>query len=214
MKSLNNITPYKILFVHTPSYSHLISFGCLCYVSYSPVHRSKFDPRVGPCVFVVYPATQKGYKVLNLTTFKIYVSRNVIFHERHYPLHISNSSSSVHPPFFLPSHTEPSPYIHTDLPYIFQPPSPTPTPSASPSTSLDLLLFPLITTPVPLPSTLRRTTRPITRPSYLNDYSFHTSIQHWYNLVQYNLNIYLLVINNLFILLPNLLNLFPINKPL
>ena len=65
---LHNKTPYEILYKHKPIYSHLKSFGCLCYPTTPKVHRTKFDPKTIPHVFVGYPYATKGYKVLNLST--------------------------------------------------------------------------------------------------------------------------------------------------
>ena len=105
---LKNKSPYELLHQSPPVLDHIRTFGCLCYVSTSKVHRSKFDPRSDACVFIGYPLTQKGYKVLNLKNQKTYVSRDVVFHERHFPYHYnqSKSSSSTKPfQFFLLAET-------------------------------------------------------------------------------------------------------------
>ena len=90
LKPINFQTPYQLLFQHTPDFSILKTFGCLCYMTTQKQNRTKFDPRAIPCVFLGYAIGQKGYKVLDLQSHKIYVSRDVIFHELHFPYHLQS----------------------------------------------------------------------------------------------------------------------------
>lgn len=76
---LQNKLPYAKLYNQTLSYSHLKVFGCLCVKSTLSHNKSKFNPRSKSCV--------KGYKLLDLTTKHIFVSRDVVFHETHFPIH-------------------------------------------------------------------------------------------------------------------------------
>lgn len=87
LSTLEFRTPYEKLNGVKPSLAHLRVFGCLCFVSTLKSHRNKFDQRASPSVFLGYPTGQKAYKVLNLETNKIHVSRDVIFHEKHLPYH-------------------------------------------------------------------------------------------------------------------------------
>ncbi|XP_010513597.1 PREDICTED: uncharacterized protein LOC104789625 [Camelina sativa] len=92
---LANKSPYELLLTKLPDYSLLKRFGCLCYVSTNPHERNKFSPRARPCVFLRYPVGYKEYKVMDLESNAISISRNVVFQEDVFPFKTSSLLSSA-----------------------------------------------------------------------------------------------------------------------
>ncbi|KAB1226747.1 Retrovirus-related Pol polyprotein from transposon TNT 1-94 [Morella rubra] len=91
---LHNKTPYEMFYKIPPLYSHLRTFGCLCYATNTTPHKSKFTAHASKRVFLGYPYGIKGYRLLNLETNSIFVSRDVIFHEVSFPFKDTSSYSS------------------------------------------------------------------------------------------------------------------------
>ncbi|KAF7132885.1 hypothetical protein RHSIM_Rhsim09G0014100 [Rhododendron simsii] len=80
-------SPYQKLHKMQPTYTHLRTFGCLCYATnLKPKH--KFDQRAHRCIFIGYPLGQKGYRVYELSTHKFFSTRDVVFYEQIFPFHI------------------------------------------------------------------------------------------------------------------------------
>ena len=85
LSGLKGRTHYEILFHDKPSYNHLHIFGSLCYMYNFQRPKDKFGARSRRCIFFGYPYGKKGWKVNDLETGEIFVSRDVIFHEGVYP---------------------------------------------------------------------------------------------------------------------------------
>uniref|UniRef100_M1D8Y3 Retroelement pol polyprotein n=1 Tax=Solanum tuberosum TaxID=4113 RepID=M1D8Y3_SOLTU len=111
-KLLQNKSPYELLYHKKPTYSHLRSFGCLCFPTTLKTHKDKFEPRTTPHIFIGYPFNTKGYKVLNLATKRIHVSRDVLFHETIFPFVIAPVGSSFNSVLqFLVHHSDKLSYV-------------------------------------------------------------------------------------------------------
>lgn len=76
---LDDLTLYEKLYKKPMYYDDIKYFGCLAYVSTFGRDRSKFDDRADRGIFVGYENGMKGYKIYNLKSKKVVVSRNVIF---------------------------------------------------------------------------------------------------------------------------------------
>lgn len=106
---LKDKSPFEILTHKSPDYKQLKIFGCLCYAYTSPKGRHKFDPRAKACAFLGYHTGVTGYKLLDLESYNILISRHVIFHEELFPFAGSNLSQADLN--FYPDLVPPSPVI-------------------------------------------------------------------------------------------------------
>ncbi|KAL6320112.1 hypothetical protein AAG906_004621 [Vitis piasezkii] len=81
-KALLNKTPIEAWSGRKPSVRHFKVFGCLCYSQVPKERRSKLDETSEKCIFMGYSSQSKGYRLYNLKTNKLIISRDVIFDEK------------------------------------------------------------------------------------------------------------------------------------
>lgn len=134
--SIQNKTPFSVLFGRTPSYRHLRVFGCLCFPNLNNPTTHKLEARSTPCLFLGYPLQHRGYRCLYLKSNRIIISRHVVFDEFTFPA-TENLSPTKYD--FLEIFDEPS-AVFRDI--LRSSPSNSPTPispplnSPSPATSI------------------------------------------------------------------------------
>nr|GLL19625.1 uncharacterized protein LOC109181269 [Ipomoea trifida] len=104
-----------ILIKRTPQYGHLRVFGCLAYAT-TVGPKSKLDARAKKCIFLGYTNGTKGYKVYDLITKELFVSRDVAFYEHVFPLQQDNSSAVGNPQLIFPTMSN----DHLEVPEISQ----------------------------------------------------------------------------------------------
>lgn len=95
--TLNNVSPFHKLFGHHPTYSHLRTFGCVCFVHLLSHERKKLTPQSIRCAFLGYSTTQKGYVCYDPNIRRIKISRNVVFFEKQ---SFFTQDTAVSPPVF------------------------------------------------------------------------------------------------------------------
>ena len=84
-------TPLYRLFHDKPNYSFLRVFGCACWPNLRPYNKHKLQFRSKQCAFLGYSNLHKGYKCLDISTGRVYISRDVVFDESIFPF------SNLHP---------------------------------------------------------------------------------------------------------------------
>lgn len=87
-------SPYKELFSKPPFLTHLKVIGCLCFAFALP-RADKFLEKDKPAVLMGYSNTQKGYLLMNLATNKLFMTRDVMFHEHVFPFTNKNINEST-----------------------------------------------------------------------------------------------------------------------
>ncbi|GAU33542.1 hypothetical protein TSUD_143350 [Trifolium subterraneum] len=80
-KVLKGKTPFEAWYERKPSVEHLRIFGCVCYLHVPNVKRDKLETKSVVGIFLGYSSNSKGYRIYNLETKKILVSRDVQFDE-------------------------------------------------------------------------------------------------------------------------------------
>lgn len=106
--TLNHTSPLFRMYGHSPSYSDLRTFGCVCFVHLPAHERHKLTAQSVKCAFLGYDVSQKGYVCYDPHGQRIRISRNVVFLENQY---------------FFPSHVEPPSISLSSLPSFSNSPS-------------------------------------------------------------------------------------------
>jgi hypothetical protein len=109
----------------TTDYSNLHVFRCACWPNLRPYNTNKLQFRSLHCAFLGYSNLQKGYKCLDITTGRVYISCGVIFDENVFPFAALNSNAGAkYSSETLLLHPPSPPRELTDLPVINYPTNP------------------------------------------------------------------------------------------
>jgi histone deacetylase 1/2 len=84
-KVIGNDTPVHRLLGTRPDYKSLRVFGCACWPNLRPYNKRKLAFRSTQCVFLGYSPRHKGVKCLEVSTGRVYISRDVVFDEVVFP---------------------------------------------------------------------------------------------------------------------------------
>lgn len=84
-------TPVERLFHIKPYYTLLRTLGCAVWPNPRPYNTKKLNFRSTRCMFLGYNAKHKGYKCLEPSSGRVYISRDVVFDESIFPF------SELHP---------------------------------------------------------------------------------------------------------------------
>ena len=89
---LNGASPFEFIYKRAPKFDHLRVFGCLCFSTKLNIH-DKFSEKADKCILLGYSTEQKGYKLLNLNTKSVFVSRDVKFYESVFPFKFGSDNT-------------------------------------------------------------------------------------------------------------------------
>lgn len=92
---INADSPFKRLFDKSPDYSFLRIFGCAVWPNLRPYNSRKLEFRSKRCVFLGYSNLHKGFKCLDPSSGRVYISRDVVFDETVFPFSILHPNAGA-----------------------------------------------------------------------------------------------------------------------
>ena len=112
---LDGKSPFELLYGYSPHYENFHSFGCRVYACLRDYMLNKLSPLSIPCIFLGYSPSHKGFRCLDPTTTRLYITRHAHFPivpsfqaQPLFSLHISNF---LEPRLHHIDPSPPSPYI-------------------------------------------------------------------------------------------------------
>jgi hypothetical protein len=92
---LDNDTPFDRLYKKSPDYSFLRTFGCAVWPNLRPYNSRKLEFRSNRCVFLGYSNLHKGFKCLDPSSGRVYISRDVVFDETVFPFSVLQQNAGA-----------------------------------------------------------------------------------------------------------------------
>ena len=82
IRSLKSTTPYEKWYGRKPNLSHVTVFGCMCYGYIPEVNKKgKLSNKAEKLHFIGYGSQTKGHCLIDESTSKVLIRRDVIFNE-------------------------------------------------------------------------------------------------------------------------------------
>ncbi|KAL0427911.1 UNVERIFIED_CONTAM: Retrovirus-related Pol polyprotein from transposon RE1 [Sesamum latifolium] len=153
-KTLNWKTHFEVLQNEAPDYEHMRIFGSLYFATNTQPGKKIFDARATKGIFLGYVAGHKGYRVFDLTSNTLFVSRDVVFHEDVFP-YVGRQLDPI---------TCPQPVVSDEEEVVENNNTELVIPHDD---STDLVSQPV--------DCLRRSTRTASRPAWMDDFQCHVS---------------------------------------
>jgi hypothetical protein len=88
-------SPAERLLHITPNYDALRIFGCACWPNLRPYNKRKLAFRSQRCVFLGYSPMHKEVKCLDVSTGRVYISRDVVFDENVFPFQVLHPNAGA-----------------------------------------------------------------------------------------------------------------------
>ncbi|CAI5474950.1 unnamed protein product [Closterium sp. Yama58-4] len=82
---LPNVTPLEAWSGEKPDVSNLRTFGCICYYHVTDATRTKLEAKARVGMYLSHSLDHKGWRVWDLESGKVVVSRDVSFFENRFP---------------------------------------------------------------------------------------------------------------------------------
>ena len=174
---LKQISPFEALYCYPPSYTHLRTFGCLCFVHLPSLEKHKLSYQAAKCVFLGYSDEHKGFLCYDHVVRRSRISRNVVFVE-HVPFYSLQHDSKILDVSYLLFSSSSSPSVSNKPLQVYsrrQPPPPASTPASVP---LPLRDPSIILSPPPQTPSLRRSNRTSKPPNWYGFSTLSTSVDY------------------------------------
>ncbi|GJY96143.1 uncharacterized mitochondrial protein-like protein [Tanacetum coccineum] len=92
---LKNKSPFELLFNQHPQYDNFRTYGCQVFPYLRDYSQHKLEPRSILCIFIGYSLQHKGYRCLDPTTSRVFVTRHARFNETVFPFIGSSCNPNI-----------------------------------------------------------------------------------------------------------------------
>ncbi|KAL0326589.1 UNVERIFIED_CONTAM: Retrovirus-related Pol polyprotein from transposon RE2 [Sesamum angustifolium] len=146
-------------------------------LGHASMRRAKFHKRALRCILLGYAPNKKAYKLYDLENHHTVISRDVVFHEDVFPFDTQQSSTTTCP---LPIPSTPDTHLDYPIPSTQSTVS-SPAPSIQTHVPLSTsgISSPQVPLHVPEAPIVRRSSRTIQKPCWLDDFICHLNYPHF-----------------------------------